>query len=399
MAKSKEIDLTDSATDEQEETGDELSAVMAELGGKGILRWNIYCLAPKEKYGHVATWETGEEISLARIAKEFGAGEFRVRGFDEKGRVAGGKNVKISTLLEAKAKRDDPVPTPQPGLGMMEMLTFMSTMQASQQAASRDMISQMMQTQMQAMQSQTALLTAVLGRAQPSSGLDGPALIGMMSAMKDMVKPADNNGVETLLKGLELGRSLEGNGGDGTDFLSIAAKGLDVIGNVVKNSNAAKARPPVPHPRKPVQIRVVEPNAPLQVKPPAEQSPQPPAEQPRMTNKIHWLKMQATALCVQASRDKDPNLYAAVFVDNIPQDIEDEEVLERFSPEDAVSQLAIVEPRVAQYAPWFEKFRLAVIEQLTDGGGTDEAYDDDDDDAVDSDGDDFVSDEDEDDTE
>lgn len=379
MAKVREIDLT-GAEDEtpQEEQGDELASVLAELGGKGVLRWNIYCLSPKEKYGHVATWESGEEVSIARIAKEFGAGEFRVRAFDERGRVAGGKNVKISALLEAKAKKEEIVQAQPQGLGMMEMLTFMNTSQANQQAAARDMMQQMMQMQMQAMQSQTALLTAVLGRPQASNGLDAPALISMMSGMRDMVAPK-SDGVETLLKGLELGRSLEGGGSDGgTDFMTIAAKGLDVISNVVRSGNTLapqRTRRPAQLPQpKPIVASVRrEPQTPqTPVTQSVTQAVEKTPEEKTMLAKLQWIKAQTGALVIQAKRDSSPELYAAVFVDNIPNGITDEEILLRFQSDDAVAQLAALDSRVNEHREWFENFRQAVIEQMTDDEDEDE---------------------------
>lgn len=81
---------------------------------------------------------------------------------------------------------------------------------------------------------------------------------------------------------------------------------------------------------------------------------------------IQWVKAQLTALVGQASRGKSAELYAEVMLDNLPPFITPDDIAERIGAPDAIAQLAKLEPRVLQHAAWFEEFRKAVNEYLTD---------------------------------
>ena len=98
--------------------------------------------------------------------------------------------------------------------------------------------------------------------------------------------------------------------------------------------------------------------------PAAVQSEAPPApsqeEQP-VLQKLQFVRAQINALLVQAARDRDPELYAAVMLDNLPDFITEDEILERFSAPDAIDTLIGLDSRVGQYRQWFEEFRRAVI--------------------------------------
>lgn len=85
-----------------------------------------------------------------------------------------------------------------------------------------------------------------------------------------------------------------------------------------------------------------------------------------MLRQIQWLTAQVRSLVYQASRDSDPELYAAVLIDNLPDFISEDEIRSRFSDPNAIAMLEQFNPAVGNFAPWFEKFRVAVLEMLTD---------------------------------
>lgn len=368
MAKSKEVELPETTGVVEAESAEEreFDSVMGELGGSAV-RWNVYCIFPRDKAGHCATWESGTEISLDRIAREFGAGEYKVRAFGSDGRVIGGKNVKISSNTQYEREKAKAL-LPQvakPEMSMMEIIALMDRSQSN-----------MLQIMMANQKAQSDLLMALLMKPQPlpaSNGLDAPAVINMMASMKGMLSSGDGGGVDTLLKGLELGRSLDGPADGGTDFMSLAAKGLDVVGSALKHKNE-NPRPPPPMRKVAIkqqpkaQIEKPEQTQPTAAKVESEVKAEIPqtAEQTTMFKQLQWLKLQVNALLVQAKRDSDPALYAAVFLDNLPDFVSEEEIEERFKGADALTQLALVNSQVSQHSQWFDQFRLAVLEQLSE---------------------------------
>ena len=79
---------------------------------------------------------------------------------------------------------------------------------------------------------------------------------------------------------------------------------------------------------------------------------------------MQWLKKQLAVLVYQAKRDSNPQLYAAVLLDNLPDGLSEDLIREHFGDPTAVQKLAFVNPEVSSYTEWFEEFRVAVIEQL-----------------------------------
>lgn len=364
MAKELEIDET-------EERDAELEAAFAELGSNGAIRWTVYCMGPRDKVGHLATWEDG--MSIDRIAREFGAGQYKVRALGEDGKMlkGGARTLQISSnsLYERERQKAAIAPTVAPvapqSMGVAELLAFMTSQ--NQQSM------QMMQTMMQA---QSNMVTAILSKPTPvaaSNGLGAAEVVDMMSNMQTLMKPTDGgSAVDTLLKGIELAQSL-GNGGSGgeTDFLTLAAKGLDVVGSAIKSGQQPTQQAPRKTRRVNIkQVREVPARvANSQTPKPVQTAPQPQKvetpEEIAVRNKLEWLKRQLAALLHQAKRDSAPELYAAVMLDNLPDFITDDELLRRFNDSSAISQLAMLAPEVLKYAEWFEQFRFAVIEQLS----------------------------------
>lgn len=360
----KEVELDDESREERDA---ELEAAFAELGSNGAIRWTVYCTGPRDKVGHCATWEDG--ISLERIAREFGAGEYKVRAIGEDGKMlkGGARTVKVSNNSSYERERQRlataaPAAAPPQSMGVAELLTFMS--------AQNQQSMQMMQAMLQA---QSSMMTAVLSKpaAPVSNGLGATDVVEMMSNMQNMFKPADASGVDTLLKGIELARSFEGGGSsDGTDFLTLAAKGLDVVSSAMKNDKDKPAQPRVRR-VKIRQIREAQAKTSALAKPAKPANVQQPAEVPKgepVNKKLEWLKAQLKGLVHQAKRDSDPELYAAVLLDNLPDDISDEEIATHFSDASAVTKLSLVNSDVGKYKDWFERFRIAVLEQMTDDG-------------------------------
>ena len=70
------------------------------------------------------------------------------------------------------------------------------------------------------------------------------------------------------------------------------------------------------------------------------------------------LKQQLGWLVKQAMVGKNPDLYAELLLDQLGE----QTVLEFVGRDDALQQLAAVEPRVQDFVPWFEQLRLVILE-------------------------------------
>lgn len=82
---------------------------------------------------------------------------------------------------------------------------------------------------------------------------------------------------------------------------------------------------------------------------------------------ISWIRQQAKFLVLQASRQKSPELYAELFIDNLPEFLPEELVLAQMKDAGAVQKLGMLNGDVLKFAPWFEEFRRAVVEFIEQG--------------------------------
>jgi len=87
-------------------------------------------------------------------------------------------------------------------------------------------------------------------------------------------------------------------------------------------------------------------------------------EDPPMLKLLNWIKQQTALLCYQAARGKDPQLYADLFLDNIPQGVSLDTIYEQMEKPDAIAKLAEVNPNVLKFPEWMEAFRQAVLAGL-----------------------------------
>ena len=365
MAKAKEKIEEELILESEEllDAGDaDIMAALQALGGADEVKWQVTKTHPIDQAGYCATYSSAE-LSLDRIREEYGAGKYRIRGLNEKNRFIGGKNVALTHTV----KKVEPVvqkshDTPS----FTDMIALMN------QSSQRQMDMMMMMQK-----SQTDMLAAILGSGRANAPAYDPNaaqanMIAMMGVMKDLFKPSETGAVDMLMKGLELGRELGGGEGGGMDWMTLAAKGLDTIKPALEAQAAAPVRAnPRPQPRQLVQpqpqpARLPSAPAPEPVKPPETAQPKPETEDNMNLQLVMWVKNQVKLLAYQAKRDSDPELYATVFLDNLPPEVTEEQILANFSPADALEKLSLVAPEVIEHKAWFERFRTSVIEMLTE---------------------------------
>lgn len=322
---------------------DELRA----LGGDDVLSWTVVKVPtkPGERGGYCARYTSGD-LSLDTIRETFGGGKYRVRGTDNAGKWVPGASKTIEVMELPRAPQ--PIaPANTPAMG--EIAQLIQAMRPSGEGNS-----QTMQLLMGMIQAQGEMFKAIMNRPEPQHS----SLAETLALIKATRPEGGDSAVNMLVKGLEMGQKL---GGGETGMLDIAREGLSALAPLI----AQQAAQPAPQ-------RVLVPRAPAPVVAlPAGAAPAAPVSQPvpennPMLQQLAWLRAQVNTLVIQAMRDRDPELYALVLLDNLPPFITEEQLLERLSAPDAVAQLAALDGRVTAHAAWFEAFRQAILAQFDD---------------------------------
>jgi hypothetical protein len=301
------------------------------------LKFTVHKLPSRagEREAYCMTY-SATDLSLDTIRETFGGGTFRITARNTQNQYQGSKRVSIIDL---------PKP-PVPG-GQGEYL----------RAGERSNVESMALV-MKMMENQSNLLTSLLTRPPPAP-VAGPTALELVQLIKAMERK-ETDPVTTLLKGLELGKSL-GGGGE-TNFLDVAMQGLSAVAPMIQ---AQAAKPKVAQPPAPAAL-----NAPAAAPAPVE--PQKTEGEMLLLQKLNFLRVVTAQLVERASHGKredgefvkDPDLYAEVFLDNLPEFISLDEIIERMKAPDALEQLAQINPAVKAHAEWFTAFRQAVLDSV-----------------------------------
>ena len=232
------------------------------------------------------------------------------------------------------------------------------------------------------MQQTTALLTALVGRPQKES--DPIALLSAFKALMPAPAPPAN-ALESAAAAMDLIKNAQemfptgGGGGGGKKmedriFSLLEAVGPEVVKRVLTPSQPA----PILTHRAPAPAPVVPelPEIPQMVEDISENPPAPESEVSEMDlKKIARYAMLAPyigKLAGLAARGADSTTYADVFLDEIEErKIPVDELLEFFGNEKLIVELSDRFAQVKANAEWFESFRLAVVEMLTEPGAGD----------------------------
>jgi hypothetical protein len=197
-------------------------------------------------------------------------------------------------------------------------------------------------------------------------GSKGPTLQDLTATLVNM--KALNGGsesslskIEELAKLVEVVQGIGGEGGKGSGWADIVRDGIKTVGDVLPVL-AARIPGMVPPPALPAPP-LASPFA--TSAPPAARSAQPPPPKAAtpMLQLLGWLKEQLTALAHQASLNKDPNLYADVVLDNLPQ-VDPTMLRDMLAKPDWWSTLCQFSPNVQPYPQWFAECREALLKGL-----------------------------------
>lgn len=348
--------------DADEPDEDDALAELRGLGVDGEYKFTVSRVArkPGEQSGYCATYQAGD-LSLDAIRDQFGGGKYKVRVTDSGGRYVANRTLEIMDVPKKDAPAAPAAINVPSGMDLQGIASLLSAVKPGGDGATS-----IMPMILAMMDNQAKMFTALMNRPEPES-MKPMELIAMMKALQT---DKTSDPVELLMRGLELGKSL-GGGGEDTSFMGVAKTGLEALMPLIQQQATQPAALPAPVRRQlPAPAPAQLPNSsPAMVPIPNAVQEAAPAQETGDVNilkKIAWIRSQTAALVAQASRNKDPALYAEVFLDNLPPGITADEIFERFSAPDAVSQLAQLDARVSQFAPWFEQFRQEVLSSFTD---------------------------------
>jgi hypothetical protein len=182
----------------------------------------------------------------------------------------------------------------------------------------------------------------------------------ILALIKGMNTEQKTDPIELLLKGLALGKEMSGSGG--TDLMDLGKTALETMAPLIRKQSEATPTVRVTQPR----IAAPAPNGNGATHPPAAApAPAPAAPQDRaqmeIVDKLRWLTRVTETLVRRAALNKNAELAAEIFMEDLPTFITPQEVYDRFSDPNALSMLAQLDPKVLGYAAWFQEFREAVL--------------------------------------
>ncbi len=332
----------------KEELDDDLVRALTELDDGPDISWQVKRVSEPNP-GFCEPRLSTAELSVQRIAELFGPGRYHVRGIRSNGQF-----FKHSTLTIASPPKKDASPiVKDTGTDPSTLFQFMQLqMQQSQAAAAQ----------------QTAVLTALIGK--PQSEFPWPALLSatpaVLVAAKEFFSKKDNEdaSMEKILKLVTIVEKLKGNDKEtGTSWPDIIRDALPTIASTFQRSptNGMHPRSASATQATPVQAQIA--------KPTATSLETPEAVEPTVEiMSMNWLRDKINELIANAAANKNPELRAEVFCDDLPAYIPETLVIELLSSDDWFEKLAGFDSRVTLYPAWFAELRDNILITLQPDG-------------------------------
>lgn len=331
---------------EDSDDADEIRA-LSELDSSGDVRWNVFRSMPAATAGWVGVFSTSE-LSLERIAQEFGIGRYRVKGSRPNGTIAGQRTVSIAAV--PKNLIAQPLPTaPEKTGGVQDYIQLMEAKDKERSTSMREW---------------AAILAPIFAPiAANMFGQKGPTLAELTQTLMNMKtlnggSESSLTKIEELAKLVEVVQGIGGEGGKGSTWADIARDAIKTVGDAVPLI-ASRIPGMAPPPALPAPA-AVPPNASPQTR---QATGQAPAKVPPMMQLLGWLKEQMTALAHQASLNKDPIFYADVVLDNLPE-VDPTMLRNMLGQADWWATLCQFSPNVQPYPQWFAECREALLKGL-----------------------------------
>ena len=337
-------ELLEVVDDTEEQTLDALEGLISEFTGAADIVVNVYRQGEGKNISFLFRTSpdemSGGEI-MERCRDNYGTGDYRIH-------IRQGPRIVHNRGFSVEAKKE-----PDPAL--------------QQQTTTADIVS-LITAQNQNMQqmflaTMTAMAEAMKGR-EPPPPPDPVAMqnsiVQSLVALKQLAvgeEPKQKDPVELLIQGVTLANEMRPSDGE-TNANDLVLAGLKAFAPTITEATRAgianQAQPGQPQPGQPLPGQPADPQA-------AEA-----AEREKALNlKKVMMKQQLGWLVKQAAQGKHPELYAELLLDQVGE----REVLAFIERDDALQQLANIEPDVQYHVPWFEALRQCILELTRDDDG------------------------------
>lgn len=343
-------DTSQLQTDENDVDKDELRA-LAELDSGSGIKWSVHRVSDMggKLPGYCGSLTTAE-LSLDRIASEWGIGRYKVRGTHSNGQFAGQNTITIAE--PPKGANGTAAPGVPPVAAQTGVADYIALMEARDEKSSRNM---------------REWATILVPLAAPlianllKPAAAGPTLAELTTTLQNM-KTLSGEGsnvskIEELKNLIDVVRGLDPPDKSGSTWVDLIRDTVKEAGPMVTGLLAARSGHPAPVP---VVTATAQPNPQLQ------RQEIPVAGSDPMLQFLGWLREQLSALTHQASLNKDPGLYAEVVVDNIPAGVDPRLLLEQLSRPDWWAVLTQFHSGVQPYPQWFAECRDSMVQLLTE---------------------------------
>lgn len=324
--------------------------------------WGFLYRAP------LVAFDLGETLESMR--DEYGGGEFRIQVRNARGQVVKSTEVAvIGKKPEAIVRNEN-----EAALKLLSEKSndsnnmFMAMLKMSQDASDRQTqmmrtsSEQMMQMMMQSSSQMMQVMAAIIGRpAAPAT--DPAAMIGAVASAMTALKPeSTGGGIKEQLETFTLLKDLMGDGGGEKSMLGELA---GLAGAFAPTLSAALANKGTGA-QAPARANIIRPPA------ASNGAANPAIAPPPSTDdqKIAQMKMQALATLILAAahENKEPEPYAEMLLDNVPEMFYDQLDAMLKAP-DWKEQVTKYVPVIAQLpVVWCDNLRLALLDLLSDDG-------------------------------
>lgn len=364
------------------------------------VRWTIERVDGDGEAGLLAKWPT-LKLKWENIRDEFGPGTYAVEGRTNRGKYV--RRTTITIAGDAPRKVKDPMQA-MGGMGGFNLAEFLSQQEArdrlkreederrerERQEREDKRAEKREQLILAGLPAMATVLAAMFNRPQIDLGglaaamrpVPGPDPLAMIAALKQLAPepaPVGKDPMATAITLFELLADKAGNNGARADWLDVVKEGVKVLGPSVGGAIEAT----ITQARENVQAHQVaqQQNGATQVagngsgsvEHAALPAPQP-APNPHIQRAaseagmldllphLPWLKAQLAKLANAAARNRDPELYAAMFLEELPAGLTPQRVLEMLSRPDWLNQLARFEPAIVDATvPWWTRLQSLIV--------------------------------------
>lgn len=343
-----------------EKLEDDVIRALTELEGADEVRWQVHRVSQPNP-GYCSPELSTAELTLQRISTDHGPGRYKIRGLKQNGQYFRSATVTIADVAKQKDATID----------------ILTALKEKNNGGDDRMFTLLMGM----MQQNSAVITAAL--TKPQSDFPWPALLSasplLITALKDVFKnTSSDDAMEKLLKQLTLVEKLRGDDKkEGSSWTDIIRDALPALQSMVSRSGAAHGIGAAPSAVQPVAARVIAgTQQSLSVADHSETDAvrstdieTPEAVEPTIEMMgMNWIKAKLEELIANAAQNKNPELRAEVFVDDLPAYVPESLIVEMLSRDDWFEQLSKFDPRVISYHGWFSELRDCILETFQPDG-------------------------------